>query len=243
VYFVPQLSGLLTRYDTNASFDAGASWQTFNVGKVDAGGQFMFTAVYDGRYVYVIPANGNAVASIVVRYDTTAPFNTGSSYTTFDTTTFNPGATGFSGGGFDGRYLYLVPGFNGTTESGLVVRYDTKATFTSAASWDKFDATVLSPDARDFATASFDGRFIYLVPYEMAISGVVARYDTSLPFPLASSWQTFDTRTLNPGAAGFGGAVFDGRYLYFEPGGNTIVARFDARTPPAMPPGFSGSFY
>ena len=47
------------------------------------------------------------------------------------------------------------------------------------------------------------------------------------------------------GSNDFGGAVFDGRYLYVEPGNNSAVFRFDAKTPASMPklPAFSGSFY
>jgi len=242
-YFVPQLSGLFTRFDTTAAFDAGSSYELFDFGSIDAGGQLLFVAICDGRYVYVIPSTYYTAGSVVLRYDTQASFASGSSYTTFDTSTFNAGAKGFSGGAFDGRYLYLVPGFDGTSASGLVVRYDTHTAFTSTASWDKFDTTVLSPDAREYSGAGFDGRYIYLVPNENGTSGVVARYDTTASFPLAASWQIFDTRTLNPSAASYSGVVFDGRYLYFEPGGNTVVARFDARNPPAMPPGFSGSFF
>ncbi len=40
------------------------------------------------------------------------------------------------------------------------------------------------------------------------------------------------------------GAVFDGEFVYFVPGANGTVARFDAKTPPSLPklPGWSGSF-
>lgn len=242
-YFVPQISNLFTKYDTTASFDAGSSYELFDFGSIDAGGQLMFTAIFDGHYVYVIPSTYYTAGSVVIRYDTTAAFTSGSSYTTFDTTMVNTAAKGFSGGAFDGRYLYLVPGFDGTAESGLALRYDTQAPYTIGASWEQFDMTVLSADARDFSDAGFDGRYIYYVPNEDETSGVVVRYDTTASFTLASSWQTFDTRTLNPSAEAYSSAVFDGRYVYFEPGGNTIVARFDARNPPALPPGFSGSFF
>jgi hypothetical protein len=39
--------------------------------------------------------------------------------------------------------------------------------------------------------------------------------------------------------------AFDGEYVYFAPFAGTTIARFDARSPPAMPPlpGFFGSFF
>ncbi len=243
IYLVPQISNILTRYDTTAPFDAGSSYELFNFGSTAAAGELMFTAIFDGHYVYVIPSMYYTAGSVVLRYDTTATFTNGSSYTTFDTTMVNAGAKGFSGGAFDGRYLYLIPGFDGTADSGLALRYDTTAAFTTGASWEQFDTMALSPDARGYIDADFDGRYIYYVPNEDETSGVVVRFDTTASFTLASSWQTFDTRTLNPSAAAYSSAVFDGRYVYFEPGANTVVARFDARNPPAMPPGFSGSFF
>ena len=53
------------------------------------------------------------------------------------------------------------------------------------------------------------------------------------------------SRSSNPAASFYFGAVFDGQYLYFVPRGNGLVARFDAKTPPSMPnlPAFHGSFY
>ena len=46
----------------------------------------------------------------------------------FDTTTVNSNSTGFTGGVFDGRYIYLVPYNNGSI-FGQITRYDTTRPF------------------------------------------------------------------------------------------------------------------
>jgi hypothetical protein len=49
-------------------------------------------------------------------------------WSTFDATTIQVGARGFTGGAFDGRYVYFSPSYNGTL-SGLVARVDTQGNF------------------------------------------------------------------------------------------------------------------
>jgi hypothetical protein len=136
-----------------------------------------------------------------------------------------------------------------------VARYDTQVAMNgnAVASFDA--AAQLGMKARGFDGAGYDGRFVYLVPSYNDIhdgggggavyDGVVVRCDTWTDFATASSWSTFDLTTLQPKAAGFAGAVFDGRYLYLAPEQGTAVARFDARDAPALPPlpDFHGSFY
>src|SRR5262249_41892644 len=150
---------------------------------------------------------------------------------------------------FDGRFLYLVPGADGV--SGLysvVARYDTQAPFGAAASWSTFDTSTVNANARGFQGAAFDGRYLYLAPNNAAgifvYDGLVARYDTQAAFTDAASWSTFDAPTVDANAKGFTGAVFDGRYVYLVPNIYSVVARFDAKSPPSMPklPGFFGSF-
>jgi hypothetical protein len=72
---------------------------------------------------------------------------------------------------------------------------------------------------------------------------VVARFDTTASFGTATSWSTFDTSSLGAGVGQFAGAVFDGEYLYLAPATSGVVVRFDARSPPALPAGQSGSFF
>ena len=89
---------------------------------------------------------------------------------------------------------------------------------------------------KGFFGTVFDGRYVYLVPGNNGTpNGFVTRYDTTAAFGSTTSWQTFDVASTNSGAVGFAGGGFDGRYVYLVPGDGTVVARFDSRTPAALP--------
>jgi hypothetical protein len=251
VYLVPSSFTIATRYDTQASFTNAASWSTFDAASVgsdasvSSGAGGYYGAAFDGRYVYLAPSG-----TVVTRYDTTAAFADGASWSTFDTYYLFAGSTGFAGAAFDGRYLYLVPlsNFEGFFD-GVVTRYDTTGSFTDMTAWSTFDTMKVDARARGFDDAAFDGRYVYFVPVINGdYDGVVTRYDTTAAFENIASWSTFDTTTMNGDAKGFSSAVFDGQYVYFVPyigGSDSIVTRFDARTPPVMPalPAWHGSFY
>lgn len=157
-------------------------------------------------------------------------FTDPAAWSAFDMTTLGPGASGYTGAVFDGRYTYYVPSYNGALH-GLVARNDTQRPFADAASWALFDTSTVNPAARGYEGGAFDGRYVYFVPHQNPASydGVVARYDTQQSFATGAAWQTFDTQTLAPFARGFYGAQFDGRYLYFIPYFSTILARFDTQ--------------
>jgi hypothetical protein len=297
IYFVPhEGSTQVVRYDTRASFASAASWSTF-VSSVTVETAGYEGGVFDGRYLYLVPSADSLPN--VIRYDTQAAFAASSSWTSFDISSLAGELRIFGGAVFDGRYIYVVP--SGTYYPAPAIRYDTTASFTSVASWSAFDTTKVGPNEWGYLGGAFDGRYVYFVPYESSLGGVL-RYDTHSPFGSSSSWSTFDTSTLSEesGGAEFGGAAFDGRYVYFVPGpfsvspvlvrldttadfgspeawsvvgsgvggpfnpftssGSFIGAvfdgqyvypvptaggnalRFDAKTPPSMPKGYSGSF-
>lgn len=215
------------------------TWTFFNVATVNVNLGNFEGGAFDGRYVYFVPS-----ANVVARYDMRASggFAASSSWSTFDVSSVNPAAWGFAGATFDGRYLYLVPcidGFNNSTGpyyDGVVVRFDTMASggFVASTSWATFDVSSVNPGAKGFVGAAFDGRFVYLVPsFDGSYDGILARFDTLATggFAAGTSWSTFDVSRVNPGAKGFSGAVFDGRFLYLVPNANFLadglVARFD----------------
>jgi hypothetical protein len=147
----------------------------------------------------------------------------------------------FVGGAFDGRYVYLVPSRAESSYSGRVFRFDTRAPFQDGASWSSFDLTALNLLARGFSGATFDGRYLYLVPgiHNDGVfggPGVLARYDTLASFDASASWSTVDVSALlkEPAAFGFAGATFDGRHIYLVPtnytGQNHVVVRYDTRS-------------
>jgi hypothetical protein len=238
LYLVPHydgsFEGIVARYDTSATFTATPAWSTFDTTTVDPGAIGFLGASFDGRYLYFLPDYNNSASGLAIRYDTTSSYTATASWTTFDTSRIDPGARGFAGAGFDGRYLYLTP-YNDSmgTFDGLLVRYDTAASFTATSSWGTFDTTRLNANARGFFGAGFDGRYLYLVPYydDPTYSSTATRYDTAASFTATASWSTFDTRSIAAGASGFVGASFDGRYLYLAPSYNGapdgIVVRYD----------------
>ena len=188
-----------------------------------------------------------------LRYDSLGAFGNASSWVTFDTGTLvgaDSGTIGrdFSGGVFDGRYLYYIPNNDGT-----VLRYDTKGVtpdggppadagdagdagagdasianngFADPVNWSAFNTLMSNMKADDFRGGVFDGRFLYLVPNR---GNIFMRYDTSAKAPNftnASNWSGFEVDTLANAPTVFNGAVYDGHYVYLIPG-NHIAVRFD----------------
>ena len=208
----------------------GTNWTTFDTRTVDGGAAGFYGAAFDGRYVYLIPSYNGTLNGIVARLDTQADFGTPAAWTTFDTTTVHADARGFHGASFDGRYLYLVPHEDLGGAGGVVARYDTQAGFAAPSSWSTFDTATLNPNAVGFSGAVFDGRHVYLVPYQ---GGTMARYDTQASFTSAAAWSTFALTSVAPLTAYIAGA-FDGRYIYLAPflsGASTsaVVMRHDTQ--------------
>jgi hypothetical protein len=149
---------------------------------------------------------------------------TAANWSTFDVSTLFPGATGFAGTAFDGKYMYFIPNNNGAVD-GIVARYDTTAGFGSSGSWETFDVATVTATAKGFIGGAFDGRYVYFIPYNngQPYDGVIARYDTHGTFGDSAAWETFDISTVNANARGFVTAAFDGRYLYLTPHYNAVV--------------------
>jgi hypothetical protein len=245
LYFVPgynvAANAIVARYDTAGSLGASGAWQTFDVSTVSAAATGFASGAFDGRYLYLVPSNNGADDGVFVRYDTQAAFGASASWVTFDLTTVDPAAKGFSHAAFDGRYIYFTP-YNGA-DLGHTARYDTQgAGFTNAGAWTTLDLTTLNAAATGFTTTQFDGRYVYYGQYTHggSYTGLAARYDTqsAAGFSGATSWTFFDVGTVSSHAKGFYGSQFDGRYLYliqnYDPasGGNEgWVARYDTTLP------------
>jgi len=185
-------SGLIADYAPGAQpFATGVLWQTIDVTGIPNGGlSGGFRGVaFDGRYAYFVPNASGTLNAVVARFDTQGPggFTGNSSWSFFNATVDLPAAaaTGFFGGAFDGRYIYLIPNANT-----LLVRYDTTIAgpnaFTTASSWSTYDMTSLAAGKGPFAGAVFDGEFLYFVPQT---SGFVTRFDARSP-PIQVSGQT-----------------------------------------------------
>jgi len=156
VYFVPHfdatatnLGGEVLRYDTQGSFSDSNAWATFDPGDNGLGTDldgFNF-AVFDGRFAYFVPyANGTTEYSgEALRYDTLQPFDTVSSWAAFDAGANSVGSDpdGYSGGTFDGRFVYFAPNYNGTEYHGEVLRYDAANPIPTISGWGLFTLAIV----------------------------------------------------------------------------------------------------
>jgi hypothetical protein len=175
VYFLPTSSvgAAVLRFDTHGGFESPASWTFFAVPGAEPGAE-AFGGAFDGRYIYVFAA-GDGTA---VRYDTTAPFTTSSSWETMGV----PGQA--AGAAFDGRYVYVVPGVAGSS----FARYDTSGDFSSDASWQQFGGIEVS----GFCGAVFDGEFVYFIPsywFDLYYFQPAARFDAKKPRSLPKGYS------------------------------------------------------
>jgi hypothetical protein len=245
LYLVPSNNGapdgIVAQLDTTQPFTSSTSWSTFDMTQLPgaAMAKGYFGAAYTGSQVVFVPAGGSSPSPLVASYLTSQPFSNSAAWQTYDLSGLNNNARGFRGTAFDGQYVYLVPNNNGSPD-GVVARYDSTQSFTNQSAWTFFDVTQINAAAKGFAGGAFDGRYVYLVPNA---GTVLLRYDTTAAFGTAGSWSTFDLQAqLGSGLGPFEGAVFDGEFLYLVPSQDGLVARFDARSPAALPPGQSGSF-
>ena len=219
VYFVGTGHYVL-RYDTTGGgFADPTAWTGTNVSALAA----FAGAVFDGRYVTLVPAvRGGVTTAIAVRYDTHAQSDfsssTSAAWEYFDLSTLatDGGAPtfGFYGGVFDGRFIYFVPHSDGAP-FGTVVRYDTAGSVDAG-----LPGEAGTPDGGD--------------------GGVADAGASAAGFANPALWSSFDVSTTNPAAKGFAGGVFADGAVYLVPayndafeggvnsGGSSIVARYSA---------------
>ena len=217
--------GNILRYDTSGSFKDVASYSVFNATTLDTSAQGFSGAIFDGKYIYYVPyiitnAIGNGK---VLRYNTHKDFLDTSSYSQFDLSLMNTLAKGYRGGTFDGRFVYFTPYYNLSTAvyHGNVARYDTLKNFSDATAWEIFNIASLGVG---FNTAYFEGRYVYLAPYD---SSNLVRYDTQQRFSDISSWSRY-----NVVRSGMGALSSDGRFLYLTQNltEQNYAIRFDTKT-------------
>jgi hypothetical protein len=165
-------SGIAARYAVGSGLDVSSSWSTFDMTMVNGLAEFDWGGAFDGKYVYFIPH----AQAIVTRVDTSMSFTSAASWSAYDTTQIatadGGGAPTYSGGAFDGRFIYAVPGSGST-----ILRYDTTSTFVADCAWSSFDLNrIASIDGgvSQYSGAIFDGEYVYLVPFN---GGLVARFD------------------------------------------------------------------
>jgi hypothetical protein len=245
IYFI-SVSANIVRYDTTQNFKNQDSYKSFNPKNVNNNATGFSCGVFDGQFIYFVDADG-----LILRYNTKLQFTLSSSYTFFNTSTFPQPSTarGFVGAIFDGRYIYFIPRSNSGVMNffhGRISRYDTFMSFTDVNSYSNFDTTTINSKSKGFNGAIFDGRYIYMVPFEnndvggQGSHGLIVRYDTTKPFLNTNndSYQIFNSADVHPDTVGFSAGVFDGRYIYFVPyrltttiPSNGRILRYDTTRP------------
>ena len=258
LYFAPasagfQSSGLATRYDTQADFTSAAAWATFDLATLWPNAKGFQGGVFDGRYVYFLPyattpsnpSSDMVAGSLLVRLDSTADFQDPKAWESFDLATLDPAAAGFWGGTYDGRYVYLSPGWSSTSKS-IAVRFDSTGSFGAASSFSTFNIHSLGSGSLgrsfSFRGATFDGRYVYFSP--TTDGDLFVRVDSSGDFSATTAWQSFALYNLTSFASfsADSGITFDGRYVYIVSGGKFAIYRFDATASPSLPPLLTRSF-
>jgi len=211
--------------DTFATF-LTTSYTVFPVGPTRR------AACSDGRYIYVYAGN-NAQASgtnIVYKFDTQSltvdSYNmTGVTISTVTLTNVNLQTAP----AFDGRSVYFTDKYQST----YILRYDTTASFSTTGSWSLINySSLLSVAQQNFLAAIFDGRYMYWITDTQQSTNAVTwlRYDTTLVFSSAGSWQTFVITGVSgvTTAAQFRSPVFDGQYIYVSSSSSLpIFLRYD----------------
>ncbi len=168
LYFVPFYngiirSGVVLRYNTTLDFTASASWTAYDASNTSGLATKGYVGgTFDGRYVYFSPfGNSLTVHGFALRYDTTGPFTSSSSWIAF-----NAGNTdGYTTKQCAGA-VYVEPFvYFGPNGFGIPLRYDTTASFTSASSWTAFNTTMVAK-GQGFSGVIYDNqRYIYYIPY------------------------------------------------------------------------------
>ena len=235
IYYIPyytgvNYSGVVTRYDTSGAFNNSTSYDTYDLTNVNANCKGFASGIFDGRYVYFVPFNTDVDTfnGMICRFDTSAPFTSSSSYSTFNLANIYSNYVGYSSAVFDGRYIYYIPyQYDNITYNPYLIQYDTQGDgMQYERSYRIFDLMLLNNDCKGYMGGNFDGRYLYLIPYKQTTavySGKIVRYDTTKNFTNQTSYSFMDLReNLNDNNVGYVGSVYDGNYLYLVPNFNGV---------------------
>ncbi len=225
------------RYDTQGGFTTLGSYTTFDTTLVAARARGFGFGVKAGNYLYFCPWDAGIVATdisgLVVRYNTTLSYTDPASWESFDATAVHADCKGYNGGFYDGtRYVYFAP-IEKTrlqVDGYQLLRYDTQGSFTNAGSWANFALTGKWLQAKGFCTATFDGRYGWLVGYGASGGGsrMTVRVDTQGTFTANASYRGVDYAqrvSSVDSRRGFSGAAVCNGSVYFAPNEHNEVMR------------------
>jgi hypothetical protein len=205
-------------------------WEFFDLAPLPKTSGFA-GGVFDGRYVYFA-----SNARSILRFDSTAPFASETSWVIASTTTASIPA---SNSGFVklAQYIYEAPLYAGY----LVGRYDTTEPFVDGGTAAFGSHEPPSAGNVLFQGGCTDGKLVYFVPFQYydgvnnGYVGSLLTYDPNgAGFFSDSSWTVTNLTTFNPSAYGYSECVFDGQYIYFGNNRTGYAARYDTTKPLSM---------
>jgi len=229
IYYVVENSSTMVRFDTAKSFTAITSWEQIGMDSV-VGNAAVPAATYqgctfDGRFLYLAPTNGDTF----IRFDTTLSFTSISSWLQLAIDSglgaAPPSVAAFRGCTYDGRYVYFAP-----ANSDTFVRFDTTVSFSVVSSWQQMPMNSAQGAAavdQAYTGIAYDGHHVYFAP---ATSDTFIRFDTIKPFTDITAWQQIAMSSAQGNTeldTAYGGATFDGRYVYFSALNSDTFVRFD----------------
>jgi hypothetical protein len=198
--------------------------------------------------VFENPINTGGMPHITVRYDTTKPIGSWSSYDYLSYTGTGAPKTWFDITGlievsvqpfpiiFDGRYIYGNVG-----GSGIFTKIDTQG-FLNLSSYTYYDTSIISPTPNLSGTTylqipnATDGQYVYF--QTMGFSGgsvYLTRYDSTQSISSASAYSSIQfTSNKFPDGYGFYPYGFDGKSIYYTGGTSgafyASILRYDTTT-------------
>jgi hypothetical protein len=204
-----------------------SKWEFFDVAPLPKTSGFMGGAVV-GNFVYFA-----SNARSLLRYDTTTPFASETSWSVMSNSTIPASNTGLAA---LGQFVYVAPLYEGY----VVGRYDTTQPFDGGAS--AYGAHEPASESYVlFQGACTDGHIVYFVPYQYydgtnaAYVGSLLTYDPNgAGFFTDSSWTVTSLASFNPNAVGMAECVYDGKYVYFGNNRTGTTARYDTTQPISM---------
>ena len=210
---------LAVRYNISKNFTSNGAWEFANMSNITSSfGSYFGLAAYND-YIYFIAGWRAGVAnSNMFRFNTSLPFNDPSSWSNMTLATINPVAKGFSGGIVIGHYLFIMSNYNGSSFSGLVVRFDLDKEINDTNSYMLFNTETINASWKGFAGGITDSHYLYIQPSSM---NVILRYDSQGNFTDPASWSGMPlisiNLTLNTATYDGTNNAFDGRNIYMSP--------------------------
>lgn len=220
---VDAFSGLIARFDGDASFTDPAAWEFFDAASVNSGLQGFHGAVAHQEEIFFIPYSQGAkhFHGNLLRYESDGPFLDNASWDFVSLTDINARARGFVGGVSSDAGLLLAPYFDGEDRSGLVTLGSGRpGQPLSDWKWNFVDLAQFHSMGRGYFGAARVGSRIFLIPHcldGINYHGTLAQWDTQMGLSDERGWAFVDICREDPLASGFMGATAIADWIYLAP--------------------------